>query len=162
MDPHPEHGTHRRLDDFRIETIGRSGRAENVADAEPVGQPDDRSQIAGVLHIVEQQCQRIAARIPGQVITGHFDERQRIGRRPEQAETLHVAVRDRFGLDAADTGQAGSVANEQFAHGEIRSENLAHELGAFGDEQARSGASLFRGERTDESDFRFGRHGFPD
>ena len=79
VNPHPQNRAHRGLHDLRVEAVGRSLRADDVGDAEPVGQPDDRAEVAGVLHVVERQRQPPRERPHVQPVAGRLDDRQRVG-----------------------------------------------------------------------------------
>ena len=53
MNLHMSQSPHRSLYGLRAESVGRIRTANDVCDTEPVGQPDDCAQIAGVLNTVE-------------------------------------------------------------------------------------------------------------
>ena len=53
VDLHMSQCSHRSLYGLRAESVGRIRTANDVCDTEPVGQPDNRAQIAGVLNTVE-------------------------------------------------------------------------------------------------------------
>ena len=129
-----------------VETVGRGLRADDVRDAEPVGQPDDRAQVARVLHVVERQRQPSPQPLRLQVAAGDFDQRQRVARGFEQREPLHVARGD--GLDL------GPVENpfqrEYPAYGEVRCAQFADEFLPLGDEKSVLRAAAFVGQRADE------------
>ena len=94
MHPHAEYGAHRGLHDLGVETVGRGLRADDVRDAEPVGQPDDRAQIARVLHVVERQRQPSRESPHIQSVMRYFDQRQRVGGCFQQRQPLHLLRAD--------------------------------------------------------------------
>ena len=154
VDPDAEDGPHRGLHDLGVEAVGRSGRADDLPDAEPVGQADDRTQIPGVLHLVERQREPVAQPFGVEPVAGDFDRRQRVGRRFEQRQALHLARRD--GLHAGTVEDA--LQRIDPAHAEVRGAQFADELRALGDEQSVLRAAAFVGQRADELYFGF-RHG---
>ena len=153
MHPHAGNGPHRSLNGFRPETIGGVFRADDVANAEPVGQPDDRSQIAGVLHSVERKRQIVRPRAGRQPIAGQLDQSQHRRRRLQRADSLHLLGRHAFGIDTPRLAPVFLAATENLAHAEFRGEHLAYELLPLGHEQAGGGTLLFRGERAHEGYF---------
>ena len=54
-DAHMSQTSHRSLYDLWVVDVSRIGRAVDSADAEPVGNTDDGSYVAWVLHTVERQ-----------------------------------------------------------------------------------------------------------
>ena len=156
MDPHAEDGPHRGLHDLGVETVGRARRADDVRDAEPVGQPDDRPQIAGVLHVVQHQRQPPFQRLRIQFVTGYFDQRQRVAGGLQQREALHVARGDGLDLRAFEN----PFQSKQFAHPQVRGAQFADEFLPLGDEELVFGAAAFVGQRADELYFGFGHRSF--
>ena len=152
--PHAEYGAHRGLHDLGVETVGRRLGADHVADAEPVGQPDDRPQIARVLHVVERQHQRSAQLCGIESAAGDLDEGQRVGRGFQQREPFHLFRRDRRDVLACEN----AVERIDAADAERRGAQFADEFPAFGDEKPLVGAGAFVRQRADESDVGFGQH----
>lgn len=154
VDPHAQDRAHRGLYDFGVETVGRRLGANHVADAEPVGQPDDRPQIARVLHVVERQHQRPAQLCGIESAAGDLDEGQRVGRGFQQREPFHLFRRDRRDVLACEN----AVERIDAADAERRGAQFADEFPAFGDEKPLVGAGAFVRQRADESDVGFGQH----
>ena len=153
VNPHPQDRAHSGLHDLRVEAVGRSLRADDVGDAEPVGQPDDRAEVAGVLHVVERQRQPPRERPHVQPVAGRLDDRQRVGGGFEQRQPLHVARGD--GLDLRPCEHA--LQREDLADLQVRAAQFADEFLPFGHEQSVFRASAFVGQRADELYFGF-RH----
>ena len=52
--------SHRCLHSFGIIDIHRVGRTENMLYPEPISKADNRSQVTGVLHIIQSQTEGVA------------------------------------------------------------------------------------------------------
>ena len=128
--------------------------ADDLGDAEPVRQADDRAQIAGVLHLVERQHQLPLGRIGPEGMMRDFDQRQRIRRGLQQREPLHFTRRHGFDFAALEKPFQG----EYLADAQGGGAQLPDELVSFGYEQSVFGAAAFVGQRADELYFGFG-HG---
>ena len=120
--------------------------ADDVRDSEPVRQPDDRAQIAGVLHVVERQRQPPPQPLRLQVAAGYFDQRQRVVRGFEQRKPLHVARGD--GLDPGPSNTPSSENILRTERCDPRSSPMS--FSPLGDEKSVLRAAAFVGQRADE------------
>ena len=151
MHPYAHNGAHRGLHDLGVETVGRGLGADDVRNSEPVGQPDDRAQVAGVLHVVERQRQPPFELRRMQVVLRYFHQRQRVVGGLQQRKALHVARGDDLHFRAFEN----PFQCKYPAYAQVRGAQFADEFLSFGDEQSVLRAAAFVGQRADELYFGF-------
>ena len=139
MYPYAKDGAHRRLHDFRV--IGFDGvfGGEDPVDAEPVGDADDRAQIAGIANAVESEDKFFGVQSQRRAIVrrfrlGHANHGQGRRRMGQLADARH-----RLGADIIDVIVGHDV--------KIRLQRLGHKLFSFDDEQTALIAELFLSQR---------------
>jgi len=155
-------GTHAGVDGFLVEEVGGVGREENAIEGEPVGEAEERADVAGVLETVEGKGEA--------VVEGAGSERCAVepadgeeGRRcREMADTGHFGGGD---FDEARRGRGGArrrdragVGGVDFEEGEIRGEEFRDDFVAFDNEEAEGFAVFFFAEGAKALDVGFGQH----
>ena len=148
---YPHDSPHRGLHDFGVETVGRGFGADDVRNSEPVGQPDDRAQVAGVLYVVERQRQSPFQLRRPQVVMRRFDQCQRVVGGFQQREPFHFARGDDFHFRAFEN----PFQCKYFAYAQVRCPQFADEFFPFGDKKSVLRAAAFVGQCADKLYFGF-------
>ena len=78
VDTHACYGSHRGLHGLGTVGIDGAGGADDVLDAEPVGNADDGAQVAGVLHVVEGEAEFAFGNAGGELAGGELEEGQHL------------------------------------------------------------------------------------
>ena len=145
MESDAENGAHRGLDDLRIEEVDGVRGGENAVQAEPVGDPEHRPEVAGVLDAVQRQVQSGRAKRPGEAIPVErhgirlVDEGEGGGGRRQMADPAHRRLADLCGpVDVRDP--------------EGRSFRFLNHLLPFDDEQAGRIPELLEVQGADQLD----------
>ena len=113
---------------------------------EPVRQPDDGSQVAGVLHFVQRQHQFFVRICRFEVMAGYLHQRQRVVGRLQQRQPFHVVRAYRLHFRSLEH----SFQRKYLADSQARGAQFAYEFFALGHEQPVFRPAPFVGQRPDQ------------
>jgi len=154
-------GAHAGVDDFLVEEVGGVGGEEDAIEAEPVGEAEERADVAGILQAVEGEGEAVVEGAGRERFAVEAADGEERGRCREMADTGHFGggdfddARRRGGAGGGRRGGGGGV---DFEEGKAGGEEFGDDFLALDDEEAERLAMFFVAEGAEALDFGFREH----
>ena len=152
---------HRCLHHLRIVGVGRVEAAVDGANAKPVGNADDGTEIAGILHAVERQSQFVVGRAGvGQRRLKHRQHLLRVLQETQFPQFVVAHLRQRSPSLCRSVGRllADPFTRGKHLAGGSHGQQVAHHLRTFGHEDALLPTVFLLLQRAYVFQFRFADH----
>ena len=155
---------HRGLDGLGVIGIGRIVAAIDGVDAKPVGNADDGSQVAGILHPVEREREGGGWKVEGgrwKVEGGDGEEGQHLLGMLEETDALELFFRDKCQAGEGDVCRRCPGFRGEDGLGRISAKEVANDFRTFCDKKAFTFPIFLQFQLSDVLYLVFANHFFP-
>lgn len=87
-------GAHAGVDDLLVEEVRGVGREQDAVEGEPVGEAEERADVAGILEAIEREGEPVVQGVGGEWVAVQVSDGEEGGRSREMADTRHFGGGD--------------------------------------------------------------------